>query len=337
MISGIIFALVVLFIFWVILTMVFYESRGTVIALYFIFYGMAFAFSSSNVFEAPNFQSAILTMVLPIGVFLVVPIYLVFGIPTLIFLKSIRKGAEGIADIHGRRITEDIPTSSISSGAVGSYVEIKGMLLAFRGYLRNNQYLESGWRLSHLAFLVDDSSGSYALVDPIGAELILDDLNLHLKDEVYVRGYAESGLDYQAKFVMVDWAENVLRMIPNSSAMKKRFDIDQDGVLDDNELKAGAEIMSRELKTKSFPGLMSETKLVFRHTVEHPLIISTKKEMVLTSYLKKRSFGRMMQGVIYMVLTFLVFGGLLSSCQNICKIGPNPSTWHCSYGSKQAK
>ncbi|MGV7222690.1 MAG: hypothetical protein ACQ9MH_14325 [Nitrospinales bacterium] len=330
MISGIITGVILIGGAWFILRSVFYESRGEIVALYVIFYIIGFIAFNRFVFNAADFPTAIFFLVMVIGCMVVGFMYLVFGIPTLIFLKSKRKGAGGIADMHGRRITEDIPTSTIHTGAVGSYVEVKGKLIAFKRYLRDDEKLGRELRLSYLSFFIDDGSGSYALIDPAGADVVLSNSKLRLRSNIYVRGYAESGLDYQTRFGVVDWVNHVARMIPNNRAFKKRFDTNQDGVLDDDELKSGAETLSRELKTTSLPGLLSETKLVFRSSVEHPLIVSNRKELDLTTYLKKRSVGRMVQSVIFLVVTFIVFSAILSSCRDNCKMGANSSSWSCN-------
>jgi len=343
MIWGVFFSLVFIFIAWVILSAMFYESRGTVVALYFLFYALGFVFIFFGGDYPDDIVEVLFIVVLVNGCMIVAPLYMVFGIPTLIFLKSGRKGIGGMADIHSRRVTQDIPTSSIHTGAMGSHVEVKGALVAFKHQLPDNCDRSPEWWFTRDAFFIDDSSGSFALVDPAGAEIILRGKGLKLRVDVYVRGFAEAGRDYQTKAGLLGWGVYVLQMVSKrfhyinrvASKYMRQFTAnkaggpDPDALKREDALKHEEETLSPELESKTYPEMLSKTNMIFRKRAKDHLIISDRPEEGLKGYLRRRSFGRMLQSVFYLIATFFVFGAILSSCEKNCTI--DGFSVNCSY------
>ncbi len=102
---------------------------------------------------------------------------------------------KGFRELKARRTIQDIPTSRIATGAVGSLVEIQGAIVCEPGQLipapvsgilcvfyyleiqklvrtKNSSYWKTiDWVYSDAGFLVDDGSGADALVYAEGAEI----------------------------------------------------------------------------------------------------------------------------------------------------------------------
>jgi len=103
---------------------------------------------------------------------------------------------KGFKDLQNKRKIENIPTSQIATGAVGSDVEIKGQLIVHNDslltapvsnkkcafYILNISKLESGgnsqkWKAidtvySDDGFFLEDGSGANAMVQPKGAKIL---------------------------------------------------------------------------------------------------------------------------------------------------------------------
>jgi hypothetical protein len=304
--------------------------------------GFVFTFFGAN--YPDDIVEVLFMLVLVNGCIIVAPLYLVFGIPTLIFLKSSRKGIAGMDDIKGRRVTQDIPTSSINTGAMGSYVEIKGKLVAFKRQLRDNSDHSPQWWFTRDAFFVDDGSGSYALVDPAGAEMVLRGKGLRLGTDVYVRGFAEAGRDYQVIAGLLGWGVYVLQMVSKgfhyinrvTSKYLRRIAADKFGGAWADALKRADALMkeekslSAEMQSTTYPEMLSKTNMIFRRQANHRLIISNRPEEGLTGYLRRRSIGRMLLSVFYLIATSLVFSAILSSCEKHCTIKTDSLGFNCS-------
>lgn len=124
----------------------------------------------------------------------------------------------GFKELKIKRTIQNIPTSKINTGAVGTDVEIKGNIIVEPDKIltapisgqpcalfhmeiqkelrrKNSTY----WKTidpfySHEGFYVDDQSGATALVMVAGAEVNREGKT---DEEVYVLGHAESGLRLQ--------------------------------------------------------------------------------------------------------------------------------------------
>ncbi len=284
---------------------------------------------------------------------------------------------QGFRDLKVRRTMENVPTSKIMTGAVGSDVEIKGSIICEADKLvtapisrsscafysieiqelrrkKNNTYWHTiDQYFSDEGFYVDDDSGATALVFvdraritrkgsdnsyriksnnfPNMPETLTDSLALNknkirkfkLKNTswlfskeykfiewnflagemVYVLGYAESGLKLpkkkKKKLSAKDFSK-VKQSIKDNPKLKARFDLDNDGKLDFEELQKGAKIVADKLLQKysreKLDDLLPKTKMVFKYQKGHHFLISNMKETELAKKIGLMSMLKMWGG-----------------------------------------
>jgi hypothetical protein len=102
-------------------------------------------------------------------------------------------------------------------------------------------------------------------------------------EEVYVLGYAESGLRVErSKKAGVKFFLEAKKLIRKDKKLAKRFDANQDGKLDYYELERGAQIVAEKLSAqyskKKLQDLAAKTKMVFKHRTPYPFVISNRHE-----------------------------------------------------------
>ena len=265
----------------------------------------------------------------------------------------------GFRELKCKRIIQDIPTSKIATGAVGSNVEIAGhVVVREAGDLvtapisgipsvfysleiqklvrqKNNSYWKTIDQFySHDEFIVDDGSGALARVMVQGADIRhkgrsesceasssnfdsmppllrtalsgnasklgrfkLDETSWLFSDQykfvewsfaedepVYVLGYADSGLKAPQKLKLKLQAYlQAMRLIENNPELQKRFDVNRDGVLEQDEKQRGAKQVGLkiQLNEKQEAKAPLNIKLVFRLKKPSPFIISNMKETEL--------------------------------------------------------
>ena len=271
---------------------------------------------------------------------------------------------KGFKELKIKRTIQNIPTSKIKTGAVGTDVEIKGQIVEERDKMviapisgqscaiyhveiqverrrKNNTYWQTIDQFySHKGFYVDDQSGATALVLVEGARVnhknkirdyyfsssdmdSLPDalrksftLNQHkLKkfkfkktswllssryrirewhfmpnDEVYVLGFAESGLRFEKiKKPKLKYFLKAKKEIQSNKQLAARYDTNQDGILDHNELERGAQVLAQRLSDKHSKQkeevLIPKTKLVFKKKKPHPFVISNRPEGDLVKHM----------------------------------------------------
>lgn len=275
----------------------------------------------------------------------------------------------GFKDLKARRTIENIPTSRIMTGAVGSDVEIQGQIIVEEDRLvtapisrascafysieiqelrrnKNSTYWATvDQYFSDEGFYVDDDSGANALVLVSGARItrqgsdnqyrassnqfsalpgpLAESLRLNADklrsfkpektswlfsrdyrflewsfqpgENVYVLGFAESGIKgpppKRKKLKASDY-NKVREAVRNDPKMIARFDLDQDGKLDVDELDRGTRIVAEKLlqkySRKKLETLIPKTRMIFKFQKGHQFHISNMKETDLT-----RKIGRM--------------------------------------------
>ncbi len=263
----------------------------------------------------------------------------------------------GFREIKSRRIIQDIATSRIATGAVGTQVEIKGKVESQRsekipapvsGFdcyfysieiqrlvkTRNSSY----WKkldqfYSSPGFFIDDGSGARAFVLVEGAEIIrsggvrylqsrsnrLDELPVSLKQalaqnqnqfkrfrfkntswllsqeyrfvewrfsqgqKVYVMGFADSGIT-PPKRIKIKFEQflKARKLIQTNPKLQKKFDSNQDGVLDSGELEVGAKRVAQHWAVKEATtepkNRPQAPRMIFRKKPGCPFIISDQTE-----------------------------------------------------------
>jgi len=263
----------------------------------------------------------------------------------------------GFQDLKIKRTIQNIPTSKINTGAVGTDVEIKGNIIAEKERRvtapisgkqcaiyhieiqverrrKNSTYWVAIDRFySHEGFYVDDQSGAIALVLAEGARINregktdnyyfsssdLDEIPDQLRnslttnqrklkkfkfkkttwlfsekyrllewcfmpnEEVYVLGYAESGLRFEKiKKPKLKYFLKAKKAIQKDEKLKAQYDANRDGTLDYNELERGAQILAQRLSDRhskeKLEELIPKTKLIFKNKKPHPFVISNRRE-----------------------------------------------------------
>ncbi len=287
---------------------------------------------------------------------------------------------KGFRELKTKRTIQNIPTSKIETGAVGTNVEIKGNIVAEKEKMetapisgqqcalyhieiqkehrrKNSTY----WRtidqfFSHEGFYVDDQSGANALVLVDGAQInregktqdfyvnsnnfnempdslrkaIIANQNKLKKfklkktswlfsskyrllewcfstnEEVYVLGYAESGLRLQKiKKPKMKYFLQAKKAIQKDKKLAARFDSNRDGQLDFNELERGAGILAQRLADKyskeKLEELTPKTKLIFKKFKPYPFIISNRSEGELVKHMNTWSVVKIWGGAVLTV------------------------------------
>jgi hypothetical protein len=288
---------------------------------------------------------------------------------------------KGFKELKIKRTIQNIPTSKINTGAVGTDVEIKGNILVEKERLvtapisgqqcaiyhieiqverrrKNTTYFATiDQYYSHEGFYVDDRSGATALVLTEGARVnregktekhyftssgldtIPDPLRKSLtanqhklkkfklkedswlfssqyrllewyfmpNEEVYVLGHAESGLRFEKiKKPKFKHFLKAKKAIKEDEKLKVRYDANQDGTLDHDELERGAQILAQRLSDKyskkKLEELIPKTKLIFKKKKPHPFVISNRPEKELVEHMGKWSVLKIWGGPILTVV-----------------------------------
>jgi len=272
-----------------------------------------------------------------------------------------------------KRTYENIPTSRIATGAVGSHVEIKGRIIMDPVYsiqgqsgISNSFFLAMifskygydqpllGMMDSGGGLFLDDGGDGLAKIHLQGAKIFLKNcakdtdyctgrelrkkypeiysnfikqgLRLESKrsywlefiflnpdDLFYVFGFAESPA-HQASKRKTSFKEFLLaqKSIEKDPELQKSLDTNQDGILDPNELEAGARKLAEETQKyqmKNIP-LKAPVKMVFRHSWDWPLFLGNLKESEIKKELFVKSGDLMWDAVISFGLAFFMFCGL---------------------------
>ena len=264
---------------------------------------------------------------------------------------------KGFRELKFKRIIQNIPTSKINTGAIGTNVEIKAKIISEKDKLVTSpisgvpcvfysiqiQKLKRSknrthWQTidkfySHKGFYVDDNSGANALVLVDGAKITregkekqfrmssnnFDEMPPNLRtaltvnrtklkrfklkdtswlfsknyrfvewcfqesEEIYILGFAESGIKApQRKKLKFKTFLKAKKMIAADAKLQKKFDTDQDGFLNPDELERGAKKIAAQLEdqysVKKVEELSLKTKMIFKKKKPHPFHISNMKE-----------------------------------------------------------
>ncbi|OGW14327.1 MAG: hypothetical protein A3K09_01705 [Nitrospinae bacterium RIFCSPLOWO2_12_FULL_47_7] len=143
------------------------------------------------------------------------------------------------------------------------------------------------------------------------------EISLSPGDPVYVLGYADTGTSAlrQIKLSFKRFLE-AKKTIESDPALQKRFDANQDGVLNENELEQGARIIGEHREAQeclqAAPEADSPVKMVFRKHAAHPLIISTIKVEYLLFSLAWSSVFKLAGGALLAVASAVCLLYLLS-------------------------
>ncbi|MCF8721118.1 hypothetical protein [Nitrospina gracilis] len=270
---------------------------------------------------------------------------------------------KGFRDLKTKRTVEDIPTSRIATGAVGTDVEISGKIVCDDDRLltaplsgdpcvfyaleieklvrsRNStRWVTIDTLHSDEGFYVEDGSGANALVFAEGAQIIqkgkgfVQHLDRYLRDEVrqrfrqavadnrtelkkfdtgdadntsgkyrvtekkfmagetvYILGFADSGLKLAAQRKL-DFKTflKARKLVLKHPKLIKRFDRDEDGALNPDELEWGAKVIGQRMVDKynrdQFAKLYSNTKMVFKKAQPSLFLISNRKEEEVLDHL----------------------------------------------------
>jgi len=264
---------------------------------------------------------------------------------------------KGFLELKFKRIIQNIPTSKINTGAIGTNVEIKAKIISEKDKLvtspisgvpcvfysiqiqklkrsKNRTYWQTIDKFySHKGFYVDDNSGANALVLVDGAKITregkekqfrmssnnFDEMPPNLRtaltvnraklkrfklkdtswlfsknyrfvewcfqegEEIYILGFAESGIKApQRKKLKFKTFLKAKKMIEADAKLQKKFDTDQDGLLNPDELELGAKKIAAQLEdqysVKKVEELSLKTKMIFKKKKPHPFHISNMKE-----------------------------------------------------------
>lgn len=267
---------------------------------------------------------------------------------------------KGFKELQIKRTIQNIPTSKIMTGAVGTDVEIKGKVITEQENMTTAPISGKPCVIYHLeiqeerrrknstywktidqfyssdGFYVDDKSGASAFVKVKGARInrkgktsdyvissnnfdeMPDLLNNAVasnqrklkkfkikktswllsgkfrfvewsfapNEEVYVLGHAESGLRLQKmKKPKMKYFLKAKKAIRTNKKLAARFDANQDGKLDPNEMERGATVLAQRLSDKyekeQPEELIPPTKLIFKNKKPHSFIISNRSEKEL--------------------------------------------------------
>ncbi len=138
-------------------------------------------------------------------------------------------------------------------------------------------------------------------------------------EEIYILGFAESGIKApqrkKLKFKTFLKAKKMIEADPN---LKKKFDTDQDGFLNPDELDRGAKKIAAQLEynysVKKVEELSLKTKMIFKKKKPHPFHISNMKEEELVKSIGWKSSlmiwggpALTIMGSIYLINMLLAF------------------------------
>ncbi len=120
---------------------------------------------------------------------------------------------------------------------------------------------------------------------------------------IYVLGFAESGVKVKkSKKPKMKYYLKAKKAIQENEKLKKRFDTNQDGKLDFEELERGARIVAQRMADKfdkeKVEDLISKTKMIFKKNKPHPFIISNREEEDLVKHLSRWSALKIWGGPI---------------------------------------
>ncbi len=125
-------------------------------------------------------------------------------------------------------------------------------------------------------------------------------------ENIFVLGHADSGLRApKRKKMKFKTFLKAKKAIQESDKLKARFDTNQDGQLDEEELERGAKILALQLESKyskeKLEDLASKTKLIFKQKKPNPFYISNMSEKDLVSDLATWSTLKIWGGPILSV------------------------------------
>ena len=125
-------------------------------------------------------------------------------------------------------------------------------------------------------------------------------------EEVYDLGNAESGLRLEKlKKPKLKYFLKAKKTIQGSEKLKTRYDTNQDGTLDHNELERGAQTLAQRLSDKyskeKLKELIPKTKLIFKKKKPHPFVISNRPEEELVQHMGKWSVLKIWGGPVLTV------------------------------------
>ena len=280
----------------------------------------------------------------------------------------------GFRELKSSRTIENIPTSRIATGAVGTNVEIKGKILIDGEMLKapisgnacpfysieiqklvktknSTRWVRVDQFYSEDHFHLDDGSGALAQVFVAGATILRNGGNRTFRthsrnfssmplglrsaleenagrlrrfrlqetsfwfsreyrfiewcflpgETVYVLGFAESGLRVTPRRKL-KFANFLLgkKQIEADHKLQQHFDSNQDGVLDENEMERGAQVVGLKLQEAAAPAVVEESgpqaKLIFRKRKPHPFFISNMKEEDLVKRLSWKAVLKLWGG-----------------------------------------
>ena len=92
------------------------------------------------------------------------------------------------------------------------------------------------------------------------------------------------------------------KALQNDKKLAARFDANQDGKLDFNELERGAKVLAQRLADKyskeKLQELIPKTKLIFKKLKPHPFIISNRSETELVKHMGTWSTAKIWGGPV---------------------------------------
>ncbi len=263
----------------------------------------------------------------------------------------------GFRELKHTRTIQNIPTSKIATGAVGTNVEIQGKILRDANKILNapitgrdcvfysveiqklvkskdsSRWVTVDQFFSDEGFVLSDGSGANAMVYVEGATIKrkgrvktfqarssnMSELPINLysalqeksgqlksfslketswifskqyrflewsfppEQSIYVLGVAHSGLraNKKDKLKMKTFME-AKSQIQSSEELQERFDRNDDGLLDPDELEFGARILGEQLQLEAggtqVQEVMNLTKMIFKKQNSSPFIISNMEE-----------------------------------------------------------
>ncbi len=275
-----------------------------------------------------------------IGIALVlgVPLFWFFGLPILLAKNVKGTYSQGLKDTKDKRTVQDIPTSTIATGSIGSLVEIKGRVVGKSADVFQGPPLQtSAGDVLEESFFIEDGSGAYALVYPQGAEPLLENYDFFPGKEVYVLGTAHSGMNFYKPEDSKFWIQKAEQVIEKSPSLRKKLDTNQDGVVDQNEMDLGVDQLSKQLRKESPKGVLSQTKMVFYKWQDQHFVIGDHAESkVVKRYTQSTALHWIKMAVVLGLITGFIL--LTSSwCQENCVRTPGGFSCDSHYGTSQDK
>jgi len=219
----------------------------------------------------------------------------------------------GLSDLKNKRYVQDIATSKIATGAVGSFVEIKGKILYepdklvtaplcevqcvfyhLEIWVENGSWFEQTENFySTESFYVDGGNNTRALVYPEEAELILKGRSTEIKNIKNISASLRALLENKAKGILLKLEKSrILGIVHRESCLTEKYLLPNDNFY---------------IMGFAYPDVDAQntTKMIFRAKEEGcPFIISNMKETQLTFHLNWRSFLKITGGVIVAIYGF---------------------------------